>query len=94
MNSAESGLHQLFKAQAAETSDTPAIVFGAEQTSYAQLDQATDALGAYLGRLPWAPTSGVAAFMPVALDLPDSLLGTLVSESQPKVMITKARHLP
>ena len=35
-----------------------------------------------------------AAFMPVALDLPDSLLGTLVSESQPKVVITKARHLP
>ena len=45
-------------------------------------------------RMPWAPTFGVAAFMPVALDLPDSLLGTLVSESQPKVMITKARHLP
>ena len=35
-----------------------------------------------------------AAFMPVPLDLPDSLLGTLVSESQPKVVITKARHLP
>ena len=35
-----------------------------------------------------------AAFMPVALDLPDSLLGTLLSESQPKVVITKARHLP
>ena len=32
--------------------------------------------------------------MPVALDLPDSLLGTLVSESQPKVVITKAQHLP
>ena len=45
-------------------------------------------------RMPWAPTFGVAAFMPVALDLPDSLLGTLVSEFQPKVMITKARHLP
>ena len=44
MNSAESGLHQIFKAQAAETPDTPVIVFGAEQTSYAQLDQATDAL--------------------------------------------------
>ena len=35
-----------------------------------------------------------AAFMPVVLDLPDSLLGALVSESQPKVVITKARHLP
>ena len=35
-----------------------------------------------------------AAFMPVALDLPDSQLGTLVSESQAKVVLTKARHLP
>ena len=115
MNSAESGLHQLFKAQATATPDTPAIAFGAEQTSYAQLDQATDALGAYLRRCGVltddpvgiymetcpeyiAATIGTlkagAAFMPVVLDLPDSLLGALVSESQPKVVITKARHLP
>ena len=115
MNSAESGLHQLFKAQATETPDTPAMVFGAEQTSYAQLDQATDALGAYLRRCGVSTDDPVgiymetcpeyivasigtlkagAAFMPVALDLPDSLLGTLLSESQPKVVVTKARHLP
>ena len=115
MNPAESGLHQLFKAQATETPDTPAIVFGAGQTSYAQLDQATDALVAYLRC--WGVSTddpvGIcmetcpeyivasigtlkagAAFMPIALDLPDSLLGTLLSESQPKVVITKARHLP
>ena len=115
MNSAASGLHQLFKAQATETPDTPAIAFGAEQTSYAQLDQATDALGAYLRHCGVSTDDPVgiymetcpeyivsvigtlkagAAFMPVPLDLPDSLLGTLVSESQPKVVITKARHLP
>ena len=115
MNSAEIGLHQLFKAQATETPDTPAIVFGAEQTSYAQLDQATDDLGAYLRRCGVSTDDPVGiymetcpeyilasigilkaggAFMPVALDLPDSLLGTLVSESQPKVVVTKARHLP
>ena len=115
MNSAESGLHQLFKAQATATPDTPGIVFGAEQTSYAQLDQATDDLGAYLRRCGVSTDDPVgiymetcpeyivasigtlkagAAFMPVALDLPDSLLATLVSESQPKVVITKARHLP
>ena len=108
-------MHQLFKAQATETPDTPAIVFGAEQTSYAQLDQATDALGAYLRRCGVSTDDPVgicmetcpeyivasigtlkagAAFMPIALDLPDSLLGTLLSESQPKVVITKARHLP
>ena len=115
MNSAESGLHQLFKAQAKATPDTPAIVFGAEQTSYAQLDQATDDLGAYLRRCGVSTDDPVgiymetcpeyivasigalkagAAFMPVALDLPDSQLGTLVSESQAKVVLTKARHLP
>ncbi len=115
MNSAEIGLHQLFKAQATETLDTPAIVFGAEQTSYEQLDQATDDLGAYLRHCGVSTDDPVgiymetcpeyivatigalkagAAFMPVALDLPDSLLGALVSESQPKVVITKARHLP
>ena len=115
MNSAESGLHQLFKAQATETPDTAAIVFGAEQTSYARLDQATDDLGAYLRRCGVSTDDPVgiymetcpeyivatigtlkagAAFMPAALDLPDSLLGTLLSESQPKVVITKSRHLP
>ena len=115
MNSAESGLHQLFKVQATATPDTPAIVFGAEQTSYAQLDQATDDLGAYLRRCGVSTDDPVgiymetcpeyivasigilkagAAFMPVALNLPDSLLGTLVSESQSKVVITKAQHLP
>ena len=114
MNSAESGLRQLFKAQAAETPNNPAIVFGDEQTSYAQLDQATDSLGAYLQRCGVSTDDPVgicmetcpeyivasigalkagAAFMPIALDLPDSLLGTLLSESQPKLVVTKARHL-
>ena len=115
MNSAESALHQLFKAQAAEAPDNPAIVFGEEQTSYAQLDQTTDSLGAYLRRCGVSTDDPVgifmetcpeyivasigtlkagAAFMPIAQDLPDSLLGTLLSESQPKLVITKARYLP
>ena len=34
-----------------------------------------------------------AAFMPMALDSPESLLGAIVAESQPKVVITKAQHL-
>ena len=44
MNSVERGLHDLFKAQAMETPDEPAIVFGHERMSYGQLDQATDVL--------------------------------------------------
>ena len=115
MNSAESALHQLFKAQAEETPDNPAIVFGDEQTSYEQLDLATDSLGAYLRSCGVSTDDPVgifmetcpeyivasigtlkagAAFMPIAQDLPDSLLGTLLSESQPKLVITKARYLP
>ena len=108
-------MHQLFKAQATETPDNPAIVFGDEQISYSQLDQATDVLGAYLRRCGVSTDDPVgiymetypeyivasigtlkagAPFIPIALDLPDSLLGTLLSESQPKVVVTKARHLP
>jgi non-ribosomal peptide synthetase component F len=48
MNSGESCLPDLFKTQAAETPDAIAIVSGDEQTTYSQLDQATDSLGAYL----------------------------------------------
>ena len=33
------------------------------------------------------------AFMPMALDSPDLLLRAIVSESQPKVIITKGQHL-
>ena len=34
------------------------------------------------------------AFMPMALDSPDPLLRVIVSESQPKVVLTKSLHLP
>ena len=113
MNSTAGSLHQLFKAQAAETPDNPAIVFRGEPTSYAQLDQETDALGAYL-RCRGVSTDdpvGIfmetcpeyivasigtlkagAAFMPMSLDYPEPLLRAVVSESQPKVIITKERY--
>ena len=114
MNSAESGLHRLFKAQAANTPDDPAIVFRGERTSYAQLDQATDALGAYLldrgvstddpvgifmETCPEYIVASIgtlkagAAFMPMALDSPEPQLRAILSEAQPKVVITQARYL-
>ena len=113
MNSIESGLAQLFKAQAAETPDNVAIVFRDEKISYAQLDQATDALGAYLRRrgvstdvpvgifmdtCPGYIVASIgtlkagAAFMPMSLDSPEPSLRSVVSESQPKVVITKAGY--
>ena len=114
MNPKESGLHQLFRAQAAETPDAVAIVFRNEQISYAQLDLATDALGAYLQRCGVSTDDPVgifmetcpedivasigtlkagAAFMPMSLDSPEPLLRSIVSKSQPKVVITKTQHL-
>ena len=35
-----------------------------------------------------------AAFMPMSLDSPESLLRSIVAESQPKVVITRTRHMP
>ena len=32
--------------------------------------------------------------MPIDLDSPDNLLRAIVTESQPKVIVTKAQHLP
>ena len=114
MNSTERSVVQLFRTQAAETPDTAAIVSHGEQISYAQLDQATDALGAYLRHYGVSTDDPVgifmdtcpeyilasigalkagAAFMPISLDSPESMLRSVVSESQPKVVITKARYL-
>ena len=114
MNAVESCLPDLFKAQAAETPDGLAIVYGHQQTSYSQLDQATDSLGAYLRYHGVSPDDPVgifmetcseyivasmgtlkagAAFMPMVLDSPESMLSAIMTESQPKVVVTKARHL-
>ena len=115
MISEESSLHKPFETQASRNPDTAAIVFRDEQTSYAELDQETHALAAYLR---WCHVStddpvGIfmetcreyivaaiatlkagGAFMPMDLDAPDPLLRAILSESQPKVVLTKAQHLP
>ena len=114
MNSPESCLHDLFRAQEARTPDTPAIVSGRGQISYLQLDQATDSLGAYLRHHGASQDEPVgifmetcseyivasmgtlkagAAFMPMPLDSPESLLRAIVAESQPRVVVTKAQYL-
>ena len=115
MISEEISLHKPFETQASRNPDTAAIVFRDEQTSYAELDQETHALAAYLR---WCHVStddpvGIfmetcreyivaaiatlkagGAFMPMDLDTPDPLLRAILSESQPKVVLTKAQHLP
>ena len=115
MISDDHGLHQLFETQAASTPDATAILFGHEQMSYAQLNQSTDALGAYLrscgvgtddpvgifmDTCPEYIVSAIGtlkaggAFMPMAVDSPEPLLRGMVSESQPKVVLTKEQYLP
>ena len=115
MISQKLGLHELFASQASRSPDAAAIVFRDEQTSYADLDQETDALGAYLRRCDVSTDDPVGifmetcreyivaaiatlkaggAFMPIALDTPDPLLRAMLSESRPKVVLTKAQHLP
>ena len=115
MISGEHGLDQLFETQAASTPDATAIAFGHEQMSYAQLNQSTDALGAYLqscgvgtddpvgifmdtcheyivGAIATLKAGG--AFMPMAVDSPEPLLRGIVSEAQPKVVLTKEQFAP
>ena len=115
MISEERSLHKLFETQASRNPDTAAIVFRDEQTSYAELDQETHALGAYLRRCHVTTDDPVGifmetcreyivaaiatlkaggAFMPMAIDTPDPLLRAMLSESQPKVVLTRAQHLP
>ena len=48
MGTVDASLPDLFQAQAAETPEALAIVFGREQLSYSVLDRATDSLAAYL----------------------------------------------
>ena len=114
MTSELSSLHQLFETQAAATPDTPAIVFGDEHTSYAQLDRSADALAAYLRSCGVSTDAPVGifmetcpefilaaigtlkaggAFMPMALDSPEPLLRGILSESQPRVVLTKSGHM-
>ena len=77
MNSVERGLHDLFKTQAMETPDEPAIVFGHERISYSQLDQATDVLGAYLQNCGVSTDDPVGIFMETCPEYIVASIGTL-----------------
>ena len=77
MNSVERGLHDLFKTQAMETPDEPAIVFGHERISYSQLDQATDVLGAYLQYCGVSTDDPVGIFMETCPEYIVASIGTL-----------------
>ena len=77
MTSVERSLHDLFKAQAMETPGEPAIVFGHRQVSYSQLDQATDALGAYFQYCGVSTDDPVGIFMETCPEYIVASIGTL-----------------
>ena len=79
MNSVECSLHDLFKAQAMKTPDEPAIVFGHKQVSYSQLDQATDALGAYFQYWGVSTDDPVGIFMETCPEYIVSSIGAFES---------------
>ena len=77
INTVERGLPDLFKAQAMETPDEPAIVFGHERMSYGQLDLTTDALGAYLRDCGVSTDDPVGIFMETCQEYIVASIGTL-----------------
>ena len=77
MDPVESSLHGLFKAQAAETPDSPAVVSGRERMTYSRLDQATDSLGAYLRAHGVSTEDPVGIFMETCPEFIVASLGAL-----------------
>ncbi len=77
MNSVESSLPDLFKTQVTETPDSLAIVFGHEQFTYSQLDEATDSLAAYLRNCGVSLDDPVGIFMETSPEYIVSAIGIL-----------------
>ncbi|HEX7242603.1 MAG TPA: amino acid adenylation domain-containing protein, partial [Longimicrobiaceae bacterium] len=70
-------VHGLFAAQALRTPDAVALTFGAEETSYAELDAAANRLAQLLRRRGVGPESRVGVFLERRPELPVALLGVL-----------------
>ncbi|WP_369166895.1 amino acid adenylation domain-containing protein [Streptomyces sp. R28] len=70
-------LTDLIEAQAARTPDATAVVFGATELSYAELDARANQLARHLIALGAGPERYVAVLMPVGEDIPVTLLAAL-----------------
>ncbi|MEW2813232.1 amino acid adenylation domain-containing protein, partial [Streptomyces massasporeus] len=70
-------VHRLVEAQAAERPDAPAVVFGDQTLTYAQLNTKANQLAHHLRTLGVAPDTLVALCLERGLDLIVSLLGVL-----------------
>ena len=70
-------LPDLLRDQARKTPDALALVYGQEQSSYRDLDQATDSLGAYLGLQGVSLDDRVGIFMQTCSEYVVASIGTL-----------------
>lgn len=77
MDSPDFCLTDLFKAQAARTPDSPAIVSDGSEQTYAQLDRDTDSLAAYLQRRGVSASEPVGIFMETCPEYIVASLGIL-----------------
>ncbi|HYR11223.1 MAG TPA: amino acid adenylation domain-containing protein, partial [Longimicrobium sp.] len=73
----ESTIHALFQAQAERTPDAPAVVFGGETLSYAQLDARANRLANHLRRMGVRPEVRVAVCLEPGAEMIVSVLGVL-----------------
>ncbi|SHG99118.1 hybrid non-ribosomal peptide synthetase/type I polyketide synthase [Bradyrhizobium erythrophlei] len=70
-------VHGLFEAQAKDTPDAVAVVFGPSQFTYAELDRRTNQLAHHLRKLGVKPGVLVGVFIERSLEMLVALLGTL-----------------
>ncbi|MDZ7358889.1 MAG: amino acid adenylation domain-containing protein, partial [candidate division KSB1 bacterium] len=70
-------VHRLFEAQVERTPHAPAVVFGTEQMTYLELNQAANQLAHFLQKMGIGPERMVAIFMERSLEVMVALLGVL-----------------
>jgi amino acid adenylation domain-containing protein len=70
-------VHGLFEAQAQESPDSVAVVFGPRQLTYSELDRRTNQLAHHLRKLGVKPGVLVGVFIERSLEMLVALLGTL-----------------
>ncbi|HEX7771928.1 MAG TPA: condensation domain-containing protein, partial [Pyrinomonadaceae bacterium] len=69
--------HQLFEAQTERTPDAPAVVFGDQRLTYAELNQRANQLARYLQERGVGPETRVGILLERSVDMPVALLGIL-----------------
>ena len=74
---ANGGVVELFAAQAARTPDAPALEFGGEAWTYAQVDARANRLAHRLARLGIGPDARVAVCLERSLEMPVAVLAVL-----------------